>query len=1331
MSLTHSHRRAAVRAAASLAAVALLSNTARAATDTYVGPATGSYSAAANWSLGVVPNNGGGATYDVVIDARTGQASTVQIQSDINPTIGNLTVNAGDALQVGGNIGLTIVGTSVTDNGQIVVNYNQYYTSALVFNANTTLSGTGALLLNSGGSSATVATGTGNTLTQAAGHTIAGFGLVSATLANAGTVNGNAAGNILYVRGATTNTGLIQGTASGVLQIDGGNTIANAGGTMQASGGSVNLYGSTISGGTVRTTSAAGSGFNVQNGTFAGGVTVAAGSTVNVNGNSDLSVTGTALTNNGTVVVNNNQYYTGALTANGNVTVGGTGTITLNSGGSAAQLDTGAGYTLTLGSGQTVDGLGQINATAVNQGTVNADVAGQVLYVSSATANNVSGYSLVNTGTLKATAGTLRVDSGATVNNAGGTILASGGTVQLFGVTVNGGTLTSTGGGSITVQNSTFTGGPNISAGTVVNLNGNTNLSVAGPTLANNGTVVVNNNQYYTSALTFTSSTTVTGAGAITLAAGGSAAQLNTNAGATLTLAAGQAVNGYGQVNALFVNNGTVNASVTSQSLNVNGLGGTNNGTMEATNGGTLAVNGVTIAQGAAGVILATGNGGGATPVPSAVSIVNATVSGGTLSGSAADVITIDNSTLTGSPTISPGTRVNVDGNTNLTVTGTTLTDNGLIVLNQNRYYASALVVNSNLTLAGTGTLTLASNGTNAQVASGTNASGGVFTLTQAAGHTIDGYGQVNALLVNSGTVNADVTSQSLTVAGYGVTNNATMQATNGGTLYINGTTVAQGAGGVIQATGNSGGASPVASHVTINGATVSGGTLAGSAADFVTADNSTFTGGLTIATGTLVNVDGNTNLTVTGATLTDNGHIVVNQNQYYGAAFQVNSNLSLGGTGTLTLNSNGGNAQLNTGAGFTLTQGQFHAVDGFGQVNATLVNNGVVSGDVTGQTLAVNGTTTNNGRLLATNGGTLTVAAGVLTNLSGTTLTGGQYEADANSTLVIPGTVTANGGGVTLSGVGSTFDAIAPIASNSGGFTLLNGRTFTTVGPLANSNVVTVGYGSALTVSGSYTQTGGLTTASGTLTVAGATAVTGGQLLFNPTQGATRLVRPLNALTVSGGGTVTLAATASATRTLLSVASLTFGGTTVAPTGKVDVGNNDALVHNGNLTALTAAAAAGFAGGTWNGSGGIASATAAADARHLTAVGVISNGVTNYATFDGQPAVASDVLVRFTYYGDANLDGSVTAADYTRLDAGAFNHLTGWANGDFNYDGVVDGSDYALADNAFNQQAGVVGTPAAVVATPAAAVAAVPEPATAGGLAVAGLLLGRRRRSR
>ena len=73
--------------------------------------------------------------------------------------------------------------------------------------------------------------------------------------------------------------------------------------------------------------------------------------------------------------------------------------------------------------------------------------------------------------------------------------------------------------------------------------------------------------------------------------------------------------------------------------------------------------------------------------------------------------------------------------------------------------------------------------------------------------------------------------------------------------------------------------------------------------------------------------------------------------------------------------------------------------------------------------------------------------------------------------------------------------------------------------------------------------------------------------------------------------------------------------------------------------------------------------------------------------SFDGQSVTPTDVLVKYTTIGDADLSGSLNATDYTLLDNGFNNHLTGWRNGDFNYDGVINGDDYTLLDNAYNEQ--------------------------------------------
>ena len=75
--------------------------------------------------------------------------------------------------------------------------------------------------------------------------------------------------------------------------------------------------------------------------------------------------------------------------------------------------------------------------------------------------------------------------------------------------------------------------------------------------------------------------------------------------------------------------------------------------------------------------------------------------------------------------------------------------------------------------------------------------------------------------------------------------------------------------------------------------------------------------------------------------------------------------------------------------------------------------------------------------------------------------------------------------------------------------------------------------------------------------------------------------------------------------------------------------------------------------------------------------------------------------LVKYTWNGDANLDGVINADDYFLADSGFITQKGGWYNGDFSYDGVVNADDYFLIDEAFIGQGAplVAGGPAPAAA--------------------------------
>ena len=130
----------------------------------------------------------------------------------------------------------------------------------------------------------------------------------------------------------------------------------------------------------------------------------------------------------------------------------------------------------------------------------------------------------------------------------------------------------------------------------------------------------------------------------------------------------------------------------------------------------------------------------------------------------------------------------------------------------------------------------------------------------------------------------------------------------------------------------------------------------------------------------------------------------------------------------------------------------------------------------------------------------------------------------------------------------------------------------------------------------------------------------------------------------------------------------------------------------------MTALLKSGFnsGGGYWDGPGIDSSfaANPAVNGGYLTSLGVAS-GVT------GGNGASTTEMMKYTYYGDADLSGTVDGTDYNQIDTHNGQSGVGWQNGDFNYDGVVDASDYTLIDNAFNLQgSGGLASPLGIVAS-------------------------------
>ena len=185
-----------------------------------------------------------------------------------------------------------------------------------------------------------------------------------------------------------------------------------------------------------------------------------------------------------------------------------------------------------------------------------------------------------------------------------------------------------------------------------------------------------------------------------------------------------------------------------------------------------------------------------------------------------------------------------------------------------------------------------------------------------------------------------------------------------------------------------------------------------------------------------------------------------------------------------------------------------------------------------------------------------------------------------------------------------------------------------------------------------------------------------------------------LASLTIQGistnPGTVKMAANG---HRMMKIGSLSIAGSLGAWNAKLDLNDNNLILPSTTpLGTVRDYLLAGRNVGAWTGTG-LTSTAAKDDADHNTGVGFmtgaeytsVSGGSTSLAGFS---FLSSDSLVKYTWNGDANLDGRVTFDDYVKIDTGFNQQYTGWLNGDFNYSNNISFDDYVLIDVAYNTQA-------------------------------------------
>ena len=597
-------------------------------------------------------------------------------------------------------------------------------------------------------------------------------------------------------------------------------------------------------------------------------------------------------------------------------------------------------------------------------------------------------------------------------------------------------------------------------------------LTLNGGTVTNDGTLTSTGVAEAGQAYQFNVPTLLTGGGTTKLGYG-----TVLNGPGSLTIDTNHNVIGGGNVqfNNALVNRGVINADGSTgffdhREVSFANAQITNTGTIKTTANGAVQFLAGTVINNTGGTLSASGSF--AFRLNFGVS-----VTGGTLVSIGdrprKDFFQVDNATLTG-VNIATGTEIFVDGGT-LTLNGA-ITHGGLITFaNTNQFPTGTFNIASNTTLSGTGNMIVSGAG-------GTIAPGA--TLTLGPGQRLDAnFTTITGAITNQGLINA-FSDRGLVLNGGNYRNSGTIQSSGGGYLQFgNAGTSAErtftidNTDGIIQAIDSS--QAEFSGDITVqNGILTTAGTAPIYMQGRLTLQNVTNNGLFHFRR----NCGGIVTLQLSGS-LTNNGKIDDLVGECNPAEIDLLGNVSIGGNGNLVLYRSTTIVSPNGGI---LTNLAGHEIGGNVTVKPTLINNGGFS--VGGDNIQnlVGPMVTNNGTLLAGEGGTIQQAGNsILTNYDAVhqTLNGGTYIARNGNLNLNIGPIVINAATLSLIGNNGQFPAINSLHENRGTFEVNGGRRFSTAAApanvkqiikgdaLSNFNTITAGSNSSITVNGNYTQ--------------------------------------------------------------------------------------------------------------------------------------------------------------------------------------------------------------------------------------------------------------------